>query len=375
MTLSETARRRVGRVVAPLYAVPGTVLRALDRAQHRRLTPPLTPPAPDAPVQLLITIAHWRPTSEPVGHLAMAPASPSAERVRHLVDVLATALALDAERTTIAITTNEPQAVGADLVANASEMPAGTTIRSLAAAGDLPAVASDARGVLVCGWRPTGLTHRHPYYLTWSHKTLLRAGLADPDFSHFLYLEDDLRFTGESLQYWREHRGPLAAHGLLPGFVRVEWLDGSMYVVDQSGAADCRRLPGAPIQRDEGSGEPGLRFVSLPNAYQGMYVMDRPLALDHFRRSAARDPWRSRALVDWGIRERAAVGPILDDVPAGFGVSRSVVPVQVQAGGTCELDQRCTLLHLPGNYTRGAHPSFGIVRVGDMFAPATVAAG
>jgi hypothetical protein len=149
--------------------------------------------------------------------------------------------------------------------------------------------------------------------------------------------------------------------------VRVESLDGSVYVVDQSGRMNCRELPCVSMSEVDTPDRAALRFVNLPNAYQGMYVLDRPLAVEHCRRSPARDPWRSRALVDWGIRERAAAGPILDHVPVGFR-SRNVVPVGVKPDGGYELDRRCTLVHLPGNYTRGAHPDFGIIRVSEMFA-------
>lgn len=362
----ETTRMRVGRVAAPVLSMPGRALIALDAAQRREPMTTAPPLSAREAGQVLTTIAHFRGSPDPIGPLDTTPGPTGAERLRHVLACLRSVLELDAERTIVAITTNEPQAVAADLAENAAELPAGTTVKMLTSPDGLLTCADEARAVLVTGWKPTGLAHRHPHYLTWSHKPLLCSALQDPGFSHFLYLEDDLCFTEESWRYWRDYREPLARYGLLPGFVRVESLHGSLYVVDQSGSTDATRLPSVTLPGHEATDRSQLTFVNLPNAYQGMYVLDRPLAVDHCRRSAARDPWRSRALVDWAIRERAAIGPILDDVPAGFH-SRNVVPVQVALDGSGRLDSRCALVHLPGNYTRGAHPDFGVIRVVDMF--------
>lgn len=371
--LRETARRRLGPVVAPLYAVPGRALLVLDAAQHRRpavLAGVREPRTSHDPTQLLITVAHWRASSEAVGPLDRTRLSAGSERLHHLLECVRSILEFEVARTVVAITTNEPRAVAEDLDANVDQLPSGTVVRAYPASDKLLDWPGEPRGVLVIGWAPSGLAHRHPYYLTWAHKHLICSALQDPGFSHFLYLEDDLKFTKESLCYWCEYREPLASYGLLPGFVRVEALNGSMYVVDQSERTSTRQLPQVSLLGHDQPDGSSLRFVNLPSAYQGMYVLDRQLAVEHCRRSAARDPWRSRALVNWGIRERAAVGPILDDVPAGFH-SRNVVPVRLRPDGSCELDRRCTLEHLPGNYTRGGHPDFGIIRVSDMFASAT----
>ena len=101
---------------------------------------------------------------------------------------------------------------------------------------------------------------------------------------------------------------------------------------------------------DYGSGRPALRFVSLDNPYQGMYIVDRALAIEHLSNSPARSPVLSRA-IRWSIRERVAMGPIFDDVPPGFG-SRNVVPLQCFGPGEYRLDPSCLIEHLTGNYSR-----------------------
>lgn len=366
----DITRRTVNRAVAELYAVPGRGLLALDALQRRkqvlRESSSMVSP-PRVPTGLLVTIAHWRSGPGSIGSLDAAPPTAESKRVRHLLECVTSVLDTDVGRVIVAITSNEPEAVTADLAANADELPAGNALTLVHGGGISDSLGAD-RGVLVVGWRPSGLTNRHPYHLTWAHKALICSALRDPGLSHFLYIEDDLRFTQESLSYWCRYREPLARFGLLPGYVRVERLDGELYVVDQLERVSCSELPHVSLVDGEGE-DATLRFVNLRNPYQGMYVLDRPLAIDHCRRSAARDPWRSSALVHWGVRERAAVGPTLDDVPNGF-LSRNVVPVLTHNDGACVLQTDCAIEHLTGNYTRADNPYFGNIRVAELFTPA-----
>ncbi len=292
-------------------------------------------------------------------------------RSQILVDCIKSLLELDVNRMTAAILTNDPRQTVRDL---SSHFPAGSSDVRVSV---LPNIASfngshaDGHQIVVIGWRP-GLIRRHGFYLTWAHKRLFRYALRDPGFSHFIYLEDDLRFTRESLTYWCRFREPLALHGLLPGFVRYETLDDTRYVVDQQKRQRVDRANRRCVtlsQPDTGHG-PGLdlRFLSLDNPYQGMYVVDRELALEHLWSSPARSPLLS-GVIRWPIRERAATGPIFDDVPPGFG-SRNVVPVQALRVGEYRLDPRCLIEHLTGNYSRSG-AAFGKIRVEDMFLPET----
>lgn len=366
VSVGDTTRKAIERAAHELYAVPGRGLLAVDSLHHRNPALPEGVRAsrlPPPPTGLLVTIAHWRASG----------ASIDSTRLRNLIECLSSVLVIDLERVIVAITTTEPEAVTADLAANADELPPGTTLELLTA-NKLPGSVGSGRAVRVIGWKPSGLTHRHPYHLTWAHKQLICSALADSGLSHFLYLEDDLRFTPEALSYWCRYREPLARHRLLPGFVRVESLDGELYIVDQLERVSCSELPHVPaVVPAGGADDDALCFVNLQNPYQGMYVLDRPLAIDHCFRSPARDAWRSRALVHWGIRERAAVGPTLDEVPAGF-VSRNVVPVCVRPDGLCRLQTSCTVEHLTGNYTRVDNPLFGNIPVTDMFARGPVPA-
>jgi hypothetical protein len=368
--MSSRARNLVGTALEGVYRLPGRLVVTSDRLRDRRAaghaSPAPSAAPPVAPTGALVTVAHWRASPAPIGPVDAAGGDPMT-RLRHLLECLRSALELDVSQVLVAVTSNQPEALLDDLAANLDRLPDGTEVRGLVGSDQLLTPGGTGRSVLVTEWRPRGIAHRHPFHLTWAHKPLIEAALGDPGFSHFVYLEDDLKFTQACLSYWCRYRQALARHGLLPGFVRVEALNGVLYVIDQPRSVSCTNLPS--IDLGESTPDPGdgrLRFVNLPNSYQGMYVLDRPLAFDHFRRSQARNPLRSRGISHWGIRERAALGPILDDVPQGF-LARNVVPVRTVGTDSCRLDESCLIEHLAGNYTRTRN-EFGNIAVAELFS-------
>lgn len=362
--LGDPPGRVVERIAEGVLALPGRGLLALDAARRRQVSDSDHESAgPARPSGALVAIAHFRADPQPTERLATDVATAQAARVGHLLECVQGALELDIDRVIVAISSNQPGAVRADLAVHADRFPPGTELRELPGPDRFSEALGANRAVIVVAWKPSGLLHRHPFNLTWAHKELVCSGLREPALSHFVYLEDDVKFTGHSLSYWCKYRQPLARHGLLPGFVRVELLDHDVYVVDQLERLSCGALPRVTLTDREAT----VFFASLANPYQGMYVLDRPLAIDHFRRSGARDAWRSRAVSRWGTRERAALGPILDDVPPGFR-ARNVVPVSLEADGSCRLVPECTLEHLAGNYSRAAAAvGFGKIRLADLF--------
>lgn len=277
-------------------------------------------PLSTEPEAVFAVVAHW--------HDASAPAR--AACLQRCVDGL---LALQVDDVVVTVLTNAPEAVAPSI---------------------------DAR-VVVARWRPR-LWHRSGHYLPWGHVPLLRDAAQSGRFSHLLYLEDDMGFTDQHLRHWCRYRGPLAPLGLVPGFARFEWHEGERYLVDVVTPLDptVRRLA-LP------SDHPGLcrEVVNLENPYQGLYVLDRPLAAAYF--SQPRSALRSRAMpVALGVRERAASGPLFDDVPAGL-VSRNVVPV-LEEGGRPRLDPDCLVEHMAGTYTADPTSAFGSLKVDDVFA-------
>ena len=76
----------------------------------------------------------------------------------------------------------------------------------------------------------------HPHYLPWAQKPLilerfLRSGSA---FTHVVALEDDMVFGRQGFSYWLQYRPLLAAHGLIPSFMRTEMRPGDpvIYATD-----------------------------------------------------------------------------------------------------------------------------------------------
>lgn len=365
------ARRRARRSRGRARVAAVKRLAALDSARPHR--PPSSAstgarsgPQSPQPSGVLVALAHWRDQLDAPTPRASSKAPHQVDRSQILHDCIESLLDLDVERVVTAVLTNDPDQTAWDL----SSGLAGEVLVS--APGDVASLLradSEARKVIVIGWRP-GLILRNGFYLTWAHKPLFRHALRDPRLSHFVYLEDDIRFTRESLSYWCRFREPLGLHGLLPGFVRYEVLGDARYVVDQAERQDIdpanrRCVVLSQFNASRGS-ETDLRFVNLDNPYQGMYVADRELVIDHLWSSPARSPLLS-STIRWphGIRERASMGPIFDDVPAGFQ-SRNAVPVQKLGSGEYRLEPSCLVEHLTGNYSR-SQSIHGKIQVDEMF--------
>lgn len=338
MARTMAARENIERVAGLASTRLAHALIGVDRVRaavsRRGEAPADLGPAPES---VLAVIAHWRPGTP--------------ERLPYVEQCVRGVLALSARQVVAVVLTNEPGPAARELAERLGPVPV-----RVAEAAEVPAAAGE-REVLVVGWRP-GLRHRHGFYLTWGHVPILRAAARGGRFSHLAYLEDDMRLTDAHLRYWSRYRRPLAAHGLLPGLVRFEEREGERYLVDALYPLD----PALRRRVVEVDGAP-VAFVNLANPYQALYILDPALAATHFRFSRGRTPLRSRAS-EWAVRERAASGPIFDDVPEGL-VSRNVVPVHME-GGRQRLDPDCLIEHMAPTHSSSASP-FGNVRVDELF--------
>jgi len=311
------------------------------------------------PTAIVVAVSHWR---DPC-----ASAATAVERRRYLSACIESVLGLDVDQVVVAVLSNDSQQVAEDLAFDLeARFDQPTAVRILANADVLKPPFDERRQVFSIGWKPgvfTRTASRNPgFYLTWAHKAVLRRLFRDPGLSLAIYLEDDIKFTSEALDYWCRYRKPLAEIGLLPGFVRYEERDGVRYVVDQV----RRQVIRQEVRLRGMDGEP--TFTELDNPYQGMYVLDRPLADRHLRYSPYRGPLRSTLAsgVYWLVRERAAWGPMHDDLPAGF-LSRYVVPVQETGRASHRLDPMCLLEHMGRTYVDQADSRFGNFRLEDLF--------
>lgn len=184
----------------------------------------------------------------------------------------------------------------------------------------------------------------HPFLLTWSHRDIFRELLAAGNVSHFLYTEDDLLVTATNILYWLRYREPLRKFGLIPSFFRVEQHPRRGWC-----STDCN-VPVRVYRQPRVICDDGMRFICMPNPYQGLYFLDREL-MEEFAASPVTSPdWGQ-----WGIREKAAAGMTFVNIPRGFS-SRNVVPIGTSG---LEIPEDCWVHHLPNNYANNPETAFG----------------
>lgn len=188
----------------------------------------------------------------------------------------------------------------------------------------------------------------HPYLLTWIHREIFLKELRDNEQTdHFLYLEDDMRFTLENFYYFTEGIDALKPYRLLPGFLRFEvGPRGERFAVDVLRTDAVLGLP-----RVEVSGNSW--WVNLRFPYQGMYLLDR----ENFEQFASSESF-GPDVGHWGIRERATQGLAFEDVPRGC-FSRYFVGYSQSRG----IDRRAWVEHVSGRYTVDASSRFGKIPV------------
>ena len=189
----------------------------------------------------------------------------------------------------------------------------------------------------------------HPFELTWCHKQLIvnQFCAADSEFTHFVYLEDDERFTFENLAYFIAAREQLRPHGLVPAFVRTEWSTtiGTYVNTDNQQPIVLR-------------GRPFIRtvhhtFVNLDNPYCGAFVLDRELAREYLS-SPSFDQNLSRSVSSFDVRERSAMGVTFESPPPPF-IYRVAVPVAANQ----RVPHCAWLAHTPNNYADDPASGFG----------------
>ena len=178
----------------------------------------------------------------------------------------------------------------------------------------------------------------HPLLLTWDHFPVFKALLKDGSFTHFMYLEDDTRVTRQNITYWIEGRELLRPHGLIPSFMRVEKKvnDDHWYSSDCPHPFYIFALPRIEVKKNFG-------FVNFPELYQGMYLLDRELMIEHLS-----GPTYSPNSGVWGIQEKAAQGLTFANVPKGY-TTRNLIPYMIDS---LQIDGRCLIHHVPNNYAQ-----------------------
>jgi hypothetical protein len=185
-----------------------------------------------------------------------------------------------------------------------------------------------------------------PWLLTWEHKKIMLQDLeVATDNSLFLYLENDMKFTQQNLEYWLESRKDLKDTKLVPSFVRVE----HSQIRDKLLALDYIGRSASKISEISTYMSNRYLYAQLANPYCAIFVLDLDLAIE-YSRSKAIEEKSSRELSEWDIGARAAMGIQFVDVPKNFS-SRFVVPIK-KDGNYYQVLSSSLIHHLPNLYSR-----------------------
>jgi hypothetical protein len=192
--------------------------------------------------------------------------------------------------------------------------------------------------------------------LTWKHKPLLAAAVADSRrcFSHFIYVEGDIGLSYRNFQYFTEHADALRERGLIPSFLRVEFSDGTIRSCD----AEWTTVAPVLVRLLD------CTFASPRSPYCACFIMDR-LHVSEYLSSRSFDYKLSEGLCSWGVPERAAMGLCWEKPPPGFS-HRYVLPVDL---GLRPLPY-CEVPHMPANYASIAVSPYGKIPVESVFVHA-----
>jgi hypothetical protein len=197
----------------------------------------------------------------------------------------------------------------------------------------------------------------HPYLLTWVHLDCFRKYfLNDSLISHFCYLEDDIELKLENIKYWIKARKDLQQIRLIPSFLRYEFKHGEtiMRSSDVTLSLQFEKLPRFEAKDAE------YCYVNLPLPYQGMYLLDRELAEEHFFGPSSSPDFEIWGVAPvWGIREKATQGLTFANVPRGC-VSRNFLGFNKTIN---QIDSGSLIHHTPNNYADNPNSRFGKIPI------------
>lgn len=195
----------------------------------------------------------------------------------------------------------------------------------------------------------------HPWLLVWSHFAVFKSHFQDETITHFLYLEDDICVKPNNIAYWIKGRESLRAFNLIPSFLRFEQKDGEdgAYSSDVTQVVNISSIPRVNISNS-------YAYLNLPQPYQGMYLLDRDLMLEHLTGPSS-NPESGKK---WDIRADAAQGITFLNVPKGF-LSRNLIGYKVLKN---RIDPDCLIHHTPNNYANDPTQIFGKILISELIS-------
>ena len=156
-----------------------------------------------------------------------------------------------------------------------------------------------------------------------------------------MYLEDDILIKKENMEYWMEGRELLKPFNFYPSFLRVEKKledDEKWYSSDARAHWDISQFPFLSVAKD-------YVFITPQHPYQGMYLYDRELMLEHLNGPSYSPELKLPFDTLIGIRERANIG--LSFTGVNEGKTRNLIGFNLISNS---VDKRCLIHHTPNNY-------------------------
>ena len=187
---------------------------------------------------------------------------------------------------------------------------------------------------------------KSPWLLTWEHKQIILQDIKhSKSNSLFLYLENDIKFTQNNLEYWLSHKENLSRAKLIPSFSIIE------YSKNKNEWVSVSEFRSTPLKFSDlkSININGNIYLNLNNPYCASFLMDLDMVTE-YSKSKAFNEIESRTLSSWDIGARAAMGLTFVNVPKNFN-SRCVIPVSLQ-NGYFQLDENAFLQHLPNLYSK-----------------------
>jgi hypothetical protein len=181
----------------------------------------------------------------------------------------------------------------------------------------------------------------HPFLLTWAHRANMES-LKD-EYDYFMYVEDDIAVSYDSLLKWREDSIFLDDYGKIRGFIRTEVnAKNELVSSDYKKPIKCKEI----VFIDEKT------FIAPANPYQGFWFYSKK-QFDGFYGSEC---WVS-GNCDWGVRERASAGMIWKDSEPQEGHCLVIPLINQSIPGYVYVD------HLPNNYALNNKEKHGSLKI------------
>lgn len=201
--------------------------------------------------------------------------------------------------------------------------------------------------------------------LPWYHLPIIKEKIKDKNFTHFMYLEDDISISRENIIYWTKARILLKEFNLIPSFILTEKnINKKIYAVNQK-KNKLNTRPRIIINND-------ICFANPENPYQAMYFYDRELMEEHLYSSSSNPDYGhgaynistlNQTMINFDLVAKANVGLAYKSIPEGF-FSRYVIPVNSKKK---LIQDYCLIKHLPNKYISDKNTYFGKVKIEDVF--------